>query len=320
MKKLGLIAFKILVSSGILYVLFSRVDLAVFWQMASEMPVALIVFSIVLFFAIQFTSVCRWTLVLRKDVDAGDVRFKDIFSMYFIGMFFNNFLPTLVGGDVIKSYYLFKLTKKGGLSVASILIDRYSGFTALMGITLVSLVAGWRVVRSAGGVELVAVFVLIIGAFVLGSAFLWIEALHGRLVGLLGKIHLMGLNKKMDTLYKALMKYKARKDLLIRIFLLSLLVQGGGIVLHIILGKGLGMDVPVLYYFLFVPLSVTASMAPVSLAGLGIREGVLVFLFTKAGATQEQALGMGLLYFIIVVCVSLVGAVAYVRAGRINGP
>jgi uncharacterized protein (TIRG00374 family) len=304
---------KLVVSASLLYILFRSVDLEAFLGVVTTLNPLTIVFLAIFFAAIQCISAYRWSTVLKKDID---LSYPKILSIYFIGMFFNNFLPTLVGGDVIKGYYLYRVTGKGEVSIASILMDRYSGFTALMAITLVALVPGYALIKGTG---LPGFFLLLLGGYMVSSFFIWVESFHGWLVNILARIRLLSLNERIETFYSALMSYKNCHGILIRIFLFSIVIQGGLIVGYLILARGMGIGVPTGYFFLFIPLATAVSMIPISLSGLGIREGAFVFLFTRVGATQEEALGLSLLWFAIMVCVSLLGGIEYVRAGGKKG-
>ncbi len=313
MKKILVASAKIGVSAGLLYFLFRKSDIGAFRETVSSLDVRTVLLAALIFLGTQCVATYRWSTVLKKDVR---IPYPKLLSVYMIGMFFNNFLPTIVGGDIIKGYYLYRDTGKGDVSFASILMDRYSGYTALMFITLVALVPGYVLIKGTG---LPLFFLLLVGGYLLASFFLWVDTLHAWLVRLLAKVRLFDLNEKIDKFYNVLMSYKGHPGILLRIFLLSLVVQLGVIASYVVLGRGLGIDVPVGYYFLFIPLATTVSMMPVSLAGLGIREGAFVFLFAKAGVAQEQALGLSLVWFAIVVAISLVGGVEYVRAGGKKG-
>ncbi|MDO8427253.1 MAG: lysylphosphatidylglycerol synthase transmembrane domain-containing protein, partial [Deltaproteobacteria bacterium] len=254
-------------------------------------------------------STFRWSIILKKDINIPYLR---LLSIYFVGMFFNNFLPTMVGGDLVKGYYLYKQTKKGDVALASIFMDRYSGFAALMVITAIALIPGYALIKGTG---LPAFFVLLIGGFLAISLVIWVGFLHRWAMEIMAKIHFYGINKKIDTFYKALMSYKAHYGILVKIFICSLFVQVGVIVGYYVLGRGIGVTVPIAYYFLFIPLVNAVAMLPVSLSGLGLREGAFVFLFTRVGANQEQALTISLMWFVIAALVSVIGGIEYVRMG-----
>lgn len=300
---------KVGVSLAILYFLFRNINLRAFWSTFISVNPLAVVLVAVLFICTQSISTYRWSVILKKDVE---IPYRRLLSIYFIGMYFNNFLPTMVGGDLVKGYYLYKYTKKGDISLASIFMDRYSGFFALITITSVALIFGYSLIKDTG---LPGFFALLIGGFTAMSLVIWIGPLHSWVMRILARIHFYGINQKIETFYRVLMGYKHRRDILVKIFICSLLVQGGVMIGYWFLGRGLGMNVGVGYFFLFIPLTTAVAMLPISLSGLGIREGAFVFLFTKVGATQEQALTLSLMWFAIMAVVSIIGGVEYVRLG-----
>lgn len=300
---------KVGISGAILYFLFRSIDLEAFWTTFTSVKPYAPVFVALLFITTQSVSTFRWSIVLKKDMD---VPYLKLLSIYFIGMFFNNFLPTMVGGDLVKGYYLYKYSKKGDVSLASIFMDRYSGFAALMVITSVALIPGYPLIKDSG---LPGFFVLLIGGFFCMSLVLWVGSLHSWAMGILAKIHFYGINKKIDMFYRVLMSYKSHHDILLKIFICSVLLQGAVIAGYYVLGSALGMNVPIGYYFLFIPLTTAVAMLPISLSGLGLREGAFVFLFTSVGATKEQALTLSLMWFVISALISLIGGVEYLRMG-----
>lgn len=300
---------KIIISGAIMFLLLRNMDLAAFWKTFSSVQPLAVVFVALLLIFNQSVSSYRWSVILKKDMDVSYLR---LLSIYFVGMFFNNFLPTMVGGDVVKGYYLYKYSRKGDIALASIFMDRYSGFTALMVITAIALVPGYALIS---GTPLPGFFALLIGGFVVMSLVIWVGPLHSWAMRLASRVHFYGINRKIDTFYKVLMSYKRHGDILVKAFLCSLVVQCGVMIGYYILGMGLGMDVPLAYYFLFIPLTTAISMLPISLSGLGIREGAFVFLFSMAGATKEQALTLSLMWFGVGVIVSVIGGIEYVRMG-----
>lgn len=300
---------KILISGTILYFLFRNMDLEALWETFSSVEPLSVVFVAFLLIFNQSVSSYRWSVILKKDLDVSYLR---LLSIYFVGMFFNNFLPTMVGGDIVKGYYLYKYSRKGDVAIASIFMDRYSGFAALMVITALTLIPGYSLIA---GTPLPGFFALLLGGFVVMSLILWVGPLHSGAMKLANKVHFYGINKKIDTLYRVLMSYKRRGDILVKAFVCSLIVQCGVMIGYYVLGRGLGLELPLAYYFLFIPLTTVIAMLPISLSGLGIREGAFVFLFTMAGATKEQALTLSLLWFAVGVIVSLIGGVEYVRTG-----
>ncbi|MBI5234547.1 MAG: flippase-like domain-containing protein [Deltaproteobacteria bacterium] len=313
MKKTLIVALKVIVSSTIMYLLLRGMDMRAFLKTVVSVSPFAVIGAMLFIICIQCVSTLRWSIILKKDVD---VPYLKLFSIYFIGMFFNNFLPTLVGGDIIKGYYLYKASGKGGVALASVFMDRYAGFSALIVIALGALIMGHALIAGTG---LAFALILLIFGYAAGSLILWVDLFNSRVMRLLARVQFYQLNEKIDKFYKVLMSYRDHRRLLLKAFFCSLIVQAGVIVVYYFIALGLGMKVPMAYFFLFIPLTTAASMLPISVSGLGIREGVFVFLFTKAGATEEQALSLSLIFFFIAVFISLIGAVEYIRSGTPKG-
>ena len=230
-------------------------------------------------------------------------------------MFFNIFLPTVIGGDAVKSYYLYKFSSKGGNSIASVFLDRFTGFFALVTIALISLIFGYGYVKDT----YVPLFIIALTiAFTVISLILWNKGLHNWALAIIGRIKMFGINEKMESLYSAVMLYKKEPTVLLKAVGVSFIVQVIGTSMFYLVSKGFGMEVPIIYFFLFVPIAVTISMMPVSLAGLGLREGAFVYLFTKVGVTDAQALSISLFIFGVMVMLGLIGGIEYMRIREVK--
>jgi uncharacterized protein (TIRG00374 family) len=312
MKKGYMLPLKIAVSGGLLYLLFRGMDFKTFWETVSSVSYGTMLVILLLLLSIQTLSTLRWHIILSKDYK---MPFSRLFSTYFIGMYFNNFLPTLVGGDLVKAYYIYRETGKGGVSMASIFLDRYSGFTALMTITAVATISGYTLIK---GSSILWLLLILLGSFAAMSLIIWIDLLHGWAMRILTRLKLFGINRKIDSFYRALMGYKGEWAILLKAFSLSLIIQGSVITGYYILARAIGMDMPLNYFFFFVPLATVVAMVPLSLAGLGIREGAFVFLFAKAGGSSAEAMSISLLFFFSMLVISLIGGVEYLRRGSIS--
>jgi len=102
--------------------------------------------------------------------------------------------------------------------------------------------------------------------------------------------------------------YRSQPALLLLAALISVLAQSLIILAFVLLGHGIGLDVPVATYFVIVPIVFVAAMLPISLGGLGVREGVLVGLLIAFGADRQLAIGLSLLYLFVLWLSTLPGA------------
>ena len=309
MKNKIIILIKVSVSASLLYLLISAMDTDKLISTATSVGWSYIFSMLLILFVIQVIAIFRWWLVLKRDVEVSP---KMVGSLVFVGLFFNNFLPTIVGGDAVKGYYLYRHIDRGDVTFTSILVDRYSGFTALMFLALVALIPGYSLIAGTG-VEVACIGIIVL-YFVL-SLFLWVPFMHGWFVSILSKVGFYDFNEKIDKVYKALMSYKKDSALIGKIFSLSVFIQAGAIISFAIIGYGLGINVSIWYYFLFVPVATVVAMVPLSLSGLGLREGAFVFLFSYAGADKEQVMVMSLMWFAGLAFVSMIGGFEYLRLG-----
>ncbi|MBI5328377.1 MAG: flippase-like domain-containing protein [Deltaproteobacteria bacterium] len=306
------VVMKLIVSGALLYLLFRGMDMRNFLETVRSVDSKTIISIVFIYIAVQAIAAYRWLTLLRGSMN---ISFPKVLSIYFVGMFFNNFMPSMVGGDIAKGYYLYKVSGKGGAVVASLFMDRYAGFSALVAITTVAAVIGYQLVK---GTIVPLLLVSLISAYIIGSLVLWVKAFHGWALKILSRLKLLGLNEKIDSLYKSIIRYKGVYVILSKAFMLSLIIQSAVIVSYYILSVGLGMSLPFGYFFLLIPLTTAVAMLPISLAGLGIREGAFVFLFTKVGATHAEALSLSLLWFFISVFINLIGGIEYIRLGSVK--
>lgn len=294
MKRILSFGLKLLVSSILLYIFLSRVDVNSVIKTLKQTEISLFIAGFFIYMSTVFVSTKRWSLFLPKDL-----KYFKLVSLYFVGLFFNTFLPGLVGGDAVKAFYLYRHIGKGGLSLAAVFMDRYMGLTAMVFIAFIAFIVGYSYIK---GSEIILFIPIFLGGFFLASLILWRVKW--------GKI------KFLSSFYGPLMEYKVKKKLIYKGLLLGFVVQGLGITSFYILSLSIGLKVPIIYFLLFIPIVTTASAIPVSVAGLGIREAGYVILFTKAGVTDVEALSLSLLVFITMCMVNLMGGIEYLRIGK----
>lgn len=296
-KKIGLLLFKIAVSAGLLWYLLSTINTSDLLQTLKKVNPLLFLLALLLYLSTFIFSTKRWSLFLSSG------SFKRLLSLYFLGAFFNTFLPGLVGGDAVKGYYLYKSDGRGGTVIASIFMDRYLGFSALMLTGLFAYLVGLPYVK---GTIIIWLMPLLISVFVAGSILFWFLP-WGKKISIL------------SSFYREVLVYRGiTKKLLIGLGY-SFIVQITGIIVVYTISTGLGMKISPIYFFIFLPIISTVSMIPVSLSGLGVREGSFVLLFGLIGVPAHEALGVSLLWFIILVMAGLIGLFEYLRLDTYRG-
>ena len=216
---------------------------------------------------------------------------RELTLIYLIGFAFNNILPSGVGGDAIRMVELNRYTSRASDAVTSVIVERFLGLYGSLVLGFVTLLFTWRVVPPQIALVLLAVFAAITGIGVV----LMYEPLYRllRRIGLVRKVTDIGF---ISSLFDSFQQYNRRA--LAKAFAVSLVFNVVLIFINLTLGLALGIDIPVIYYVMFIPLVAIALALPISFAGLGPREGTYIFLFGQVGVSSEIALALSLLVYI----------------------
>ncbi|MBI2903450.1 MAG: flippase-like domain-containing protein [Candidatus Methylomirabilis oxyfera] len=297
---------KLLVSLALLAFLFSRTDLPAIWALFRSLRLPLLLSSVVLYLLAQILSTLRWRCLLQAEqINLSTWR---LMLLYFEGMFFNLMLPTVIGGDVVRGYQIFRLTEQKESSLASILVERLSGYVALIMIACVALLLGYPYLRDPVTVWLIAAS----GAGIIGIiAGLLSDQLQMLLFKLLHRAGLGRFHETLQRFYGALQRYWKHRRALLQALGLSLILQSLLIIIFYLISRSLNLSVPLRSFFLFVPLISVVSMLPISVAGLGLREGSSVYFFAKVGLDSAGALSLSLLWFAVTACCSGLGGIVF---------
>jgi uncharacterized protein (TIRG00374 family) len=297
---------KIAVSlAGILVVVLTQ-DVAEGVQLLGQMDWRLFLTALILYLSGSLVRAYRWgCLVWALGVRA---RWRRLVGLYFVGAFFSLFLPTGVGGDAVKMYELSREDARAASAISSVLVDRFLGLFVLFAMALLALLFGYRLVAPEVRLVIAAVFL----AALFGAALLlqrvWIESWARRL-GLGRLLRRFGL---LRELYASLHLYGPAA--LLRATAASVVWNLILILTYDLLGLAVGIELPLGYYFLLVPIISALLMIP-SVGGLGIREGSTVLLLSQVGVPQSQALALALAYDLTLIVTGLIGAAIYIVQG-----
>lgn len=241
-------------------------------------------------------SALRWRTLLRaRDVD---LPFLRAVRLYFVGYFFNLFLPTSVGGDVVRAVGVPGTPVS--VVAGTILTERILGFGCLLAVGLVATVAtpGLGVVRPSlylAAAAYAAALILLVKFPLDRLGHAGAAGWRGSLVRVAGQVR--------GTAYPA--ATLARATLLSLAWQLALVVANG------ILSGGLGGVAPWGGLFAIVPVIQAVGMLPVSFGGLGVREMGYAFFFARAGYAQAGAVALAACFLAVTLAVALVGGVLY---------
>jgi uncharacterized membrane protein YbhN (UPF0104 family) len=286
----------------------------------AQLEVSYWLLALGLYLLTQGVSAVRWQM-LGHSLGLGG-RWRDYLSHYFVGMFFNLVLPTSVGGDVVRAWYLGRKddtprNKSESTSLAyasgstsshplgrktaaflSVLADRVNGFAVLIVVACLAALCspislpGWIAGIVAG---MGAACLLGLAALPLLPKLRRLLPAHPRLTSLLDGADLCLSDRRS----------------LVWVTLLSLVVQVANVVLAWLIGEGMGLKVPPLYYGVLIPLVSILTLLPVSLNGMGLREFATIKLLDPLNVSSASAVTLSLLIFAVYAAASLLGGVVY---------
>jgi uncharacterized membrane protein YbhN (UPF0104 family) len=235
----------------------------------------------------------RWKITLS--VSGIKVPFPTLVRFYFVGAFFNLFLPTALGGDVVRGYNLAVRSGKKVDAATSVLVERI-------------VLLGSGVIEDAT-VTTVILFVCL-GYFAL-TMLVFNASIMRRLIGALEFVKFWDLSERLGRIYDSLYKFTAHKALLLQCFALSIICQTLAILAAYSLALAINLKLDLVYFFMVLPMIWIITMVPLSINGLGVREGAFVFFFTTVGAPDSAALLLSFLNFSQMIVLGLMGGIIY---------
>ena len=292
LRRTGLVLAKLAVSSLLLAFVLRKAGLQNVLAHLREMDLRFFVLSSLLYLAVLFLASVRWSILLGGKHPIGRM-----YSLTLIGAFFNHLLPGAVGGDAVKAYYLYREAGQGGRVIASVFMDRYVGYVALLSIGLVSGLAAFGELRTIGMQWLTPLLFI---AFLAGSLVVFGLRIGRRFASI-------------ADFYGYFHETMRDRRVLAKTLLLSFGVQALSILMIYLIARGTGQRPAFAALFVFVPIIITATMVPVTISGLGIREGAFVLLFGLTGMSAEASTAISLLWFLSVAASSLLGLIEYLR-------
>ncbi|MHC4983378.1 MAG: lysylphosphatidylglycerol synthase transmembrane domain-containing protein [Planctomycetota bacterium] len=238
----------------------------------------------------------RWWMLLR--IQRIRIALWESVRLTFLGQFFNAVVPGVVGGDLVKAYYVSKHTPKKAAVLLSVFVDRVLGPTEL---TIM-----------AGAMIVVTVVVVLILALLLRQRLrsgLKLQKIYQRLP----------MADHIAAAGDAAVLYRKR----IRVLLKAILITLGAHILWVgaiaMLGVSLSLHVPWHSYFLYIPLIYIIASVPLTPGGIGIAENFYLIFFVPlvAGSAESQVFALAVLARIIPMLWGLPGAVVAVTGPKL---
>jgi len=267
----------------------------------------------------QLIFVTRWSLLLRAQ--SIKIGFWSAVKLHFLGLFYNNCLPSSVGGDLLRAWYVTKHTDKKLQAALSVFVDRVIGLTGML---IMAFSCYWFIpMQSSNQFEsqsvrinflqhineyrwiLIGIGIVPVGVTAVCMFTVWGRTVRRRFLQLAYQKSAVVLGEVRE----AIRIYYNKKLVIVGMLLLTFCCQGIFIIGMVLIGSSIGITAHIKYYFIFFPVSWLLGALPISVGGAGIMEWWLKVIFIRVCAVSSgQALALALCQRLIWLLGSLPGA------------
>lgn len=298
MKNIFFVAIKIFISIGFFFILIPHIDVGNLFIVINKIEFKFYFYAILLTFIQMLLCILRWRVIITYMGEKID--YLILTKIFWIGLFFNQVLPSSVGGDAVKCYYFIKENYKFDRVVLSIVIDRVIG---IVGLSLLSILV---VIFFLGGPLTSPILNEVIAIWLIFYFSISVFFLSDRVFYRYENIKIIKwLNSIVNDSRKIIFSINPS----IKLLIITLIVHAFNILIFLLLAKGSGIFYQWESFVLIVPLATLIMSIPISIAGWGIREGVLVAGLSYTGIQNEVSLAISVMFGLIVLLYSLPGAV-----------
>ncbi len=289
---------KAVVTVLLFFLIFRNVDLSDTMAAASRLTLGTIFSALGLQLASNCVATLRWSIIMNK------IGFSQPFTFYlksfFKGTFFNQGLPTSIGGDGLRILDAARTTENKEDAFLGVFIDRIIGLSGLLLLNIIALLQAKLFLPQNVYTSLLAIVFLLLCSLV-GLFFI-------KNVSVLNRFNifhfLMRLSSRYAEVYSSPVSIMTQVGLSVFSHLLAMLC-------FYCIGSALGLPYSLHVYLALVPPVILLTILPISVAGWGLREGAMVGLFLLIGAEKAPVLSLSILYGVLVLAASLPGLAVF---------
>jgi len=255
----------------------------------------------------------RWKILLGAH--SFKIKMADLLEALLIAAYFNQFFPSTVGGDVARSWWV---VKKGNfdsnlqmeLSLTIVLLDRVLGIAGILSVGVLAIFLSPNLMDQLGGIFVLLVIIVLVVFITLSLLNLTIGVCNSRFVSTpICKF----INGVVSAMFEALRVIRNHKMVALWAFCLSISFQILIIIQYIILTKLLGLNLPMWEFGTIIPIVSLFTLMPITINGIGLREGTLAILGGGLGLAIGEAVALGLIFMVIGLVYGFIGCIIFLR-------
>jgi len=297
---------KFLVSFALIGLFLQQIDLADVERAARTAQPLYLVAAVLLFTTSNLLGAVQWGYLLR--VQEIDLPMRRVISLYFVGVFFNNFLVSNIGGDAVRVYDLKRTTGKGSQSFAATFLDRFVGLFVLILFSLLAFGLNPELWSPGIAIPMACLVGALLGILVFGFS----RRMSGWVLGLAGRFAPSKVVSLLEGIREGFMAYRTAYSVLGRVSIIASGVQLTRIGVYYTVGRGMGLETTFDHFLIFIPLIAIVAAIPISFGGIGVRENLGAILFGRVGVAPAEALAMMFMGYLAGIIASLFGGLSFV--------
>jgi uncharacterized protein (TIRG00374 family) len=297
---------KVLISVAALAYIVSFIDWKGAISIAKEGNIWLLLSIVLLLTLERIIGVFKWWLLLL--IKNCRISYWRMFIINYVGGFWGLVLPSSVSSDIVRGYYLAKHIKSVSLTVATMALDRYVAVFALIVLGCISgMIVGDSLFQHARQISIAIFLFTILVSMLAGSRRVVKKIMFSAPPAWREKKWYLTLRAFTETV----LEYKQHPWILVISLVSSFILQAIRVLIFYVAALAFGVQISVLYYFIFVPLILFLMMLPISFNGLGLREGGFVAFFALLGMEKHTAFVISFAVSLITTLTTAIGGIIY---------
>ncbi|NOZ61617.1 MAG: flippase-like domain-containing protein [Calditrichaeota bacterium] len=306
-----------IISAALIYYLLNRTNLSEIWAAVKSADPWILLLSFSLHAVGYYASAYRWrVLALAQEMD---LPVSYLVESYAVAMFFNNILPSTIGGDAVRAYDSWRKGFPKLKSIATVGVERFIGMFALVVFAIIAVALTREIGQHVPLLWLWVVLCFVLMWLVLQGIFL--QQGKARILAKIFNLPGFGIFRKIVNKFSgAFVNLRGKNKALVVSLLLSLLLQINVIFHYFLISRAMGLHVPFMKFWIIIPIALFLQMIPLSINGIGIRENLFVFLLGLYGVTTAQAIAFSWIAYAMILALGIFGGVLYIfrKEGKID--
>jgi len=209
---------------------------------------------------------------------------------------------------MMRAIDLSRHTNRSREVVATVLLDRISGYVGLVLIALFAVIIGGHLIENT---SVIVSVVLITVILILGLLVLYNTRIYSKISAFLQAGRASRIRGYIKDLHHEIHIFKHNKKVIVNNIIFSLLVQMTGPIMFYLIAASMGLKLKLIYFFVYIPIIGAVSMLPISIGGLGLRDAITIYFFGKAGVAKDLAFAMSLVNFSFILITGIAGGLIY---------